>query len=102
MSHPARWVLATQWLSDTHHKPVIATPVGPRRIFINFLIDMGAQISVISKETAESLNVKPSRCKVKFTGIDGVINECPTVKITLWLLGETKLTRAEVLLTPIY
>ncbi|GAB0206094.1 pol-like protein ENS-3 [Grus japonensis] len=86
-----------QWLSNKHHKPVIAIPVGPRRIFTDFLIDMGAQMSVITKETAECLNVKPGRRKVKFTGIDGIVKECPTAKIALWLPGEKKLTRTEVL-----
>lgn len=98
MSHPARRVLAIQWHCEKHNEPVIAIPVGPRRTFITFLIDTGAQISVITKETAESLNGKLSHHKVKFTGIDGIIKECPTAKITLWLPGETKLTRTEVLI----
>jgi len=92
-----RWVLAIQWLSDTPPEPVIVIPVGPKKVFVNFLIDTGAQISVITKETATCLNVKPGRRKVKFTGIDGVIRKCPTAKITLWLPGEPRLTRTEVL-----
>jgi len=92
-----RRVLAIQWLSDTPPEPAIAIPVGPKKVFVNFLIDTGAQISVITKETATSLNVKPGRRKVKFTGIDGVIRKCPTAKITLWLPGEQRLTRTEVL-----
>ncbi|GAB0209671.1 pol-like protein ENS-3 [Grus japonensis] len=54
-------------------------------------------MSVITKETAERLNVKPGRHKVKFTRIDGIVKECPTAKIALWLPGERKLTRTEVL-----
>ncbi|GAB0208371.1 pol-like protein ENS-3 [Grus japonensis] len=54
-------------------------------------------MSVITKETAECLNVKPGHRKVKFTGIDGIVKECPTAKIALWLPGERKLTRTEVL-----
>jgi len=30
-------------------------------------------------------------------GIDGVIKTCPTAKITLWLPGEQRMTRKEVL-----
>jgi len=92
-----RRVLAIQWLSDTPPETVIAIPVGPKKVFVNFLIDTGAQISVITKETATSLKVKPGHRKVKFTGVDGVIRKCPTAKITLWFPGEQRLTHTEVL-----
>ncbi|GAB0208996.1 pol-like protein ENS-3 [Grus japonensis] len=55
-------------------------------------------MSVITKETTECLNIKPGRRKVKFTGIDGIVKECPTAKITLWLPGEKKLTLTKVLI----
>jgi len=58
---------------------------------------MGAQILVITKETATILNVTPGLHQVKFTGVDGVIRECSTAKITLWLLGKPRLTHTEVL-----
>jgi len=92
-----RRVLAIQWLSNIPPDPVIAIPVGPKKVFVNFLIDTAAQILVITKETATCLNVKPGCRKVIFTGIDGVIRKCPTAKTTLWLLGEPRLTRTEVL-----
>ena len=65
---------------------------------VDFLIDSGAQMSVVTTETAEDLNRKPGRCKVKRTGMDGVIKECPTAKITLWLPGEKKLIHEQVLI----
>jgi len=85
------WVLAIQWLSDICPKLVIAILVGPKKVFVDFLIDTGGQISVITKETATCLNVKPGRCKIKFTGIDGVIRQCPTAKVTEVAHRQTKI-----------
>jgi len=51
LSHPAQRVPAVQWLSGRTPEPVIATLVGPREISVNFVIDTGALISVITKET---------------------------------------------------
>jgi len=54
-------------------------------------------MSVITNKTAQLLGIKPTRRKVKFMGIDGVIKTCLTAKITLWLPGEQRITRKEVL-----
>jgi len=94
VSHPARRVLAIQWLPGKINEPIIALP---RTILTEFLIDTGAQMSVITNKTAQLLGIKPTRRKVKFMGIDGVIKTCPTAKITLWLPGEQRITRKEVL-----
>ena len=97
MSHPAPRVLAIQWLPDKINEPIIALPIGPWKILTEFLIDTGAQMSVITNKTAQLLGIKSTRCKVKFMGIDGVIKTCPTAKITLWLPGEQRMTKKEVL-----
>jgi len=85
MSHPARQVLTIQWLSNEHIDPIIAIPVEPPKILVNFLIDTGTQMSVITHETAQTLSITPGQCRVKFTGINGVEKQCPTAKISLWL-----------------
>ena len=97
MSHPARRVLSIQWLPGKINEPIVALLIGPRKILSEFLIDTGAQMSVITNKTAQLLGIKPTRRKDKLMGIDGVIKTCPTVKITLWLQGEQRMTRKEVL-----
>lgn len=62
---------------------------------VEFLIDTGAQMSVITKETANILEITPSDRK-NFTRIDGIIKECPTAKISIWLLREKQFTKVEV------
>lgn len=54
-------------------------------------------MSAITNETAQLLGINPTRRRVNFTGIDGVVKTCPTAKINLWLPGEQRMTRAEVL-----
>lgn len=54
-------------------------------------------MSVITKETAEYLNVKLSYHKTGVREIEGIIKKWPISKITLWLPGEERLTRADVL-----
>jgi len=102
MSHPARQVLTIQWLSNEHIDPIIAIPVEPPKILVNFLIDTGTQMSVITHETAQTLSITPGQHRVKFTGINGVEKQCPTAKISLWLPEEQKLTRVEVLVGAAY
>ena len=91
MSHPPWQVLALQWLSNKCHDPIISILIGPKKICIDFLIDTGAQVSVINKEIEKYLNVKPCCRKVAGIGIDGIIG-CSTAKIILWLPGEKRLT----------
>jgi len=59
-------------------------------------------MSVITNKTAQLLGIKPTQDKVKFMGIDGVIKTCPTAKITLWLPGEQRMTRKEVLVGAVH
>ncbi|KAK4830063.1 hypothetical protein QYF61_008401 [Mycteria americana] len=99
VSHSARQVLAIQWLSDEYSDPTIAIPIGPRKILVNFLIDTGVQISVITHETTQALGMRPGRRRVKFTGIE---KECTAEKKSPWLLEERRLTRAEVLASAAY
>lgn len=63
---------------------------------VEFLIDTGTQISVITKEAANVLEIIPSDRK-NFTRTDGIIKECPTAKISIWPLGEKQFTKVEVL-----
>lgn len=102
VSHLARRVLAIQWLSNEHSDPIIAIPVEPPKILVNFLIDTRTQMSVITHETAQTLSITPGQHRVKFMGINGVENQCPTAKISPWLPEEQKLTRIEVLVGAAY
>lgn len=52
-------------------EPAIAMPAGPRGTFTGFLLDASPQISVITKETAESLNMKLGDCRSNLQGLMG-------------------------------
>ncbi|KAK4828563.1 hypothetical protein QYF61_027532 [Mycteria americana] len=82
---PVRKVEAYQWIRD--NGPYILIPVGPQRQLVKFLIDMGAQISVLTQQDAEELGVRSGRKRVKITGVNGASVECQTAKINLWLPG---------------
>lgn len=72
MSHSAQQGLAVQWLSNQRHEPISRIPIGPWKIDADFLGDTGAQTSVITKETAGYLNMKPRRRKMGCAGIDAI------------------------------
>lgn len=63
---------------------------------VEFIIDTGAQMSVITKGTANILEIISSD-RENFTRIDGIIKECPTANFSIWLLGEKQFTKVEVL-----
>lgn len=64
------------YLFDIHYEPFITVSIGPKKIFVDVLIDTGAQISVITNKTAEDLNIKPSHSKLMCIRITGVVKEC--------------------------
>ncbi|KAK4810566.1 hypothetical protein QYF61_004529 [Mycteria americana] len=88
---PVRKVEAYQWISD--NGPYILIPVGPRGQLVKFLIDTGAQISLLTQQDAEKLGVRPRRQRVKITGVNGVSVQCQTAKVNLWLPGEKRMSR---------
>ncbi|KAK4819549.1 hypothetical protein QYF61_007060 [Mycteria americana] len=83
---PVQKVEAYQWISD--NGPYILIPAGPQRQLVKFLIDTGAQISLLTQQDAEKLGVRPRRQRVKITGVNGVSVQCETAKVNLWLPGE--------------
>ncbi|KAK4811127.1 hypothetical protein QYF61_019758 [Mycteria americana] len=87
---PVRKVEAYQWIND--NGPYILIPVGPQRQLVKFLIDTGAQISLLTQQDAEKLGLRPRRQRVKITGVNGVSVQCQTAKVNLWLPGEKRMS----------
>ncbi|KAK4811160.1 hypothetical protein QYF61_019791 [Mycteria americana] len=87
---PVRKVEAYQWIND--NGPYILIPVGPQRQLVKFLIDTGAQISLLTQQDAEKLGVRPRRQRVKITGVNGVSVQCQIAKVNLWLPGEKRMS----------
>lgn len=88
VTHPSWQVVAIQLLSNNCLQPIVELPLGSQRVCVNFVIDTRAQMSVISRETPKDLSIKPDHCKVTYKEVTRIVNECPTVKITLQLLWE--------------
>ncbi|KAK4819569.1 hypothetical protein QYF61_007080, partial [Mycteria americana] len=87
---PVRKVEAYQWIND--NGPYILIPVGPQRQLVKFLIDTGAQISLLTQQDAEKLGIRPRRQRVKITSVNGVSVQCQTAKVNLWLPGEKRMS----------
>lgn len=69
-------------------EPYILIPIGPQQQLVTFLIDTGAQISILTQHDAEKLGVRPRQQRVKITGVNGASVLCQTTKVNLWLPGE--------------
>lgn len=67
-------------------------PVGHQRNPLKFLIDTGAQISLITLADAAKLNLKFKRKKVYLTGFNGNSTTAYIAKVRLWLPGEKRIT----------
>lgn len=65
-----------------------------------FLIDTGAQISVLNKWQADALGIKPSKKAINIVRVTEVAERCPLVRTPLWLPGERRMTSLEVALSP--
>ena len=87
-----------QWSADK--KPYIHIPVGPRLISSEFLIDIGAQISVLNERQASELAIKPLRKAINIIGVTGAAEKCPIAQAQFWLPGEKRMTTVEVSLSP--
>ena len=74
---PLRTVNSCQWSADK--EPYIYIPVGPKRISLEFSIDIGARVSVLNRQVTE-LGFKPSRKFTNIVGVMGAIEKCPLVR----------------------
>lgn len=66
---------------------------------MQFLIDTGAQISVLNKYQAGKLGIKPSRKAINITGVTGVAETFPLPPTQLWLTGEKRRMAVKVALS---
>ncbi|KAK4816905.1 hypothetical protein QYF61_024915 [Mycteria americana] len=73
---------------------------GDPRISLEFLINTGAQISVLNKQQANELGIKPSRKAINIIGVTGAAERCPLARTQFWLPGEKWMTAVEVALSP--
>ena len=69
MGLPVRRVDVYQWISNDG--PYIILPVGPHGQPVKFLMDTGAQISILTKQDTEKLGIQPGRQRVKVTRVNG-------------------------------
>ncbi|XP_064031348.1 uncharacterized protein LOC135192273 [Pogoniulus pusillus] len=79
-------------------EPFIMIPTEPDRAAVKYLIDTGAQITVLNVQLAKRLRLLPSRKKVKITGVTGQPDICHLAKTRLWLPGDEWSTIVEVAL----
>ena len=87
---PVWQVESYQWINN--NGPYILIPVGPRRQLVKFLIDMGAQISILTQQDAKMLGVRPGQQRAKITRVNGTSAICQTAKVNLWLPGEKRMS----------
>lgn len=66
----------------------ILIPVGPRCQLTTFLIETGAQISILPQQDAKKAGAQLRQQRVKIPGVDGASVSCKTALVNLWLLGE--------------
>lgn len=69
-------------------KPYIQIPAVSCHQLIKFLIDLGAQHSIVMQWDAEKLGVRYRGKRVKITGVNGASVICQTGEVNLWLLGK--------------
>lgn len=67
---------------------------------MKFLIDTGAQISVLNRRQADKLGIKPSRKAINIVGVTAVAERCPLARTHLLLPGEKRTKAVEVALSP--
>ena len=72
---------AYQWINN--NGPYVLIPVGPRQQLVKFLIDTGAQISILTQQDAEKLGVQPGQQRVKITRANEASVVCSTVKVNV-------------------
>lgn len=65
---------AYQWLNEGG--PYILIPVGPQEQQIKFLMDTGAQISVLTHQDTKKLGVRPGQQRVKVIEVNGASVIC--------------------------
>lgn len=81
-------------------EPSVLIPTGPTQIAIKFLIDTGAQISVLNEQEAKYLGILSSQKKIKIHGVTGAPGLCHLTQRKLWLPGDKYSTTVQVALNP--
>lgn len=71
--------------------PYVYSPVGHKRSPLKFLINTGAQISLITLTEAEKLNLSFKKKKIHLTGFNGNSTIAYIAKVCLWLPGEKRM-----------
>lgn len=74
-------------------------PIGPKWIILEFLIDTGAQISVLNKQQGDELGIKISRKPINIIGVKDEAERCTLAPTQFWLPGEKWVMAAKVVLS---
>lgn len=96
--HSHLFVYASQW-SD-NREPIVFIPTGPTQAAVKFLIDTGAQISMLNAQQAKDLGIQPSHKRIKISGVTGIPSVCHLATAKLWLPDDKRSTIVELALSP--